>query len=54
VGRVYVDEHVFVGAEDGACVARSVLAKHDILRNDDHREEAVSMLSASWLMMSMM
>jgi hypothetical protein len=32
---------VFAGAEDGACQARSVLAKHDILRNDDHREEVV-------------
>jgi hypothetical protein len=32
---------VFAGAEDGACQARSVLAKHGILRNDDHGEEVV-------------
>jgi hypothetical protein len=41
VGHVCVDEHVFAGAEDGACQARSVLAKHGILQNDDHQEEAV-------------
>jgi hypothetical protein len=41
VGRVCVNEHVFASAEDGACQAHSVLAKHDILRNDDHGEEAV-------------
>jgi hypothetical protein len=41
VGRVCVEEHVFAGAEDGACLARSVLTKHGILRNNDHREEAV-------------
>jgi hypothetical protein len=32
---------VFAGAKDDAYQARSVLAKHVILSNDDHREEAV-------------
>jgi uncharacterized Zn ribbon protein len=41
VGRVCVDEHVFADEEDGACQACSVLAKHSILQNDDHREKAI-------------
>jgi hypothetical protein len=44
VGRVCVNEHVFAGAEDGACQARSVLAKHGILRNADYGEEVVDVV----------
>jgi hypothetical protein len=41
VGRVCIDEHVFAGAEDGACQAYGVPAMHGILRGANHHEEAI-------------
>jgi hypothetical protein len=41
VGRVYVGEHVFASAEDGACQAHGVPAMHDILWGADHHDEAI-------------
>lgn len=41
VGHACVDEHVIVGAKDGACEAHGVAAKYNIPQGNDHHEELV-------------